>query len=114
MTKIERVLCGLMAAVCLFAASCHAPWSEERTASTLAVVDQLEQNGGLTAAQAAALRDAINEVADGTNLEDILGWIGTVAGSVLLAFFSVQKARGPSKPLDVAGIARLRDLVSDK
>lgn len=95
---MRTILAALTAAVLLTLAACDA-WPEQRRSNALQVVAEMESEGTVTPEQAAGLRQAIDELAKGTTLEDVLSLVAEVGGSIVAALFGVRLVRGPAKPV---------------
>lgn len=88
-----------------------AGWQPQKRLDALAAVDTMETTQVITPAQAAALREAIEELADGVTGSDIAEWLGAVMAAVLASLLGVRGMRGPAKPLPKPDAAILATLV---
>lgn len=106
----QTIRAALLVASLALLTSC-AGWEPQKRLDALAAVDTMESSQVITPAQAAALREAIEELADGTTGADIAEWLGAVLAAVLASVLGVRGMRGPAKPLPKADAAILATLV---
>ena len=98
MNPMKKLMLIFAAASLLVFPSCGA-WPEQRRLDAIAVIDTMAANGDITSKQHAAMIEAINSMAEGFTLEDLLiklAELGIAIGGTLLG---VRGLRGPAKPL---------------
>lgn len=102
-----------MVAAVLAALACNAckGWEPQKRTDALEAVAAMEGSGALTPAQAAALREAIDDLADGVSGTDVAEWLGAVLVAILGSVLGVRGLRGPAKPMPKADAALLATLV---
>ena len=86
------IRCAALAAVCLTFCSCGL-FTTEQVQAALEIIDQMEQQNTVTAAQAEALREALMTSSTG---EPWYMQIGRVVLEVGMAVLGVRLWRGPS------------------
>jgi len=86
-------------------------WEPQKRIDALEAVVAMENSGALTPAQAAALREAIEDLADGISGADVAEWLGAVLVAILGSVLGVRGLRGPAKPMASSDAAVLATLV---
>lgn len=107
---MKKLMLAVAALATFTLSSCATPWDPSTKDAALRVVAEMEQNGTVTPAQALALRETIEDAADGFTWNDLLGLLGEIGAAALLAFLGVQRVRGPSKPMSPIEAEALRQL----
>ncbi len=109
MRKLSLSLCALVA---LFAfAACDTPWPDTSRQNVLAQIAALEEAGTVTHAQAQAMREVAEDLADGTSWDDIAAIVAEIGIVLAGALLGVRVTRGPAKPLDPVGAKLLQGMV---
>lgn len=113
MKRTRTALMGVLLLLAPFLASCST-WAPGDRDAALAAVDAAEQRGDIDEVAAAAARRAIEEASQGFAGEDIWRMLAEVGGAALLAYLGVQRARGPSKPMQPDEVETMRTMIAQE
>ncbi len=107
-----KTLIGLLLALSLVA--CESPWPDTSRQNVLEQIAALEEAGTVTHAQAQAMREVTEDLADGTSWDDIAAIVAEIGVVIAASVFGVRLTRGPAKPLDPVGAKLLQDMVAEE